>query len=566
MDFIKHVAMVVSGAVILGALFYHYFGWLGLAALAVPLCIFLRYRTTRWLPRNRVRSFRMRLHFLLRPGRGFATTTELWLRWSRFAMWRRSQHIRPELSAWQRFRHPGEHSAFVGRAQYRHGLRSSLEEHAILTAGPRTGKSVALGAMLIKHPGAAVVTSSKIDLVQATSAIRAQRGPVEILNPAGLGDVPSTIRFNPIDGCQDPSVAVRRADAFASAVSMKGSENSDYFSGKCSSYLRALFLAAATVGGDMRLVARWGLGDARDAERILAQAGHGQWADELSELRGEAQKSAATTRSVMSRALQFMNVPQLAEAVLPGNWDIEQFIRDKGTLYLVADSGSEHNPLAPIFSCVATEVAHIAGVVGSKMPGARLSPPLGLFLDEVCQVCPLPLAQLLSDAGGRGIRVVTVAHGTSALADRYGEHGAQTIMNTSGVKVWLGGSAEAKSLELITKLCGQMSQRERGQDHHIRHDVVTEAMARSLPRGYALIISGANAPVISKLPRYYKLPEFRQAKRRGGTVAALQPAAARVAVEAAPVPAVEAPASGPDPMHELLSRATQAPSNAWGTR
>ena len=78
------------------------------------------------------------------------------------------------------------------------------------------------------------------------------------------------------------------------------------------------------------------------------------------------------------------------------------------------------------------------------MPGARLSPPLGMFLDEVCQICPLPLPQILSDAGGRGIRVVTASHGFSALADRYGEHGAQTIMNTSGVKIWLGGQCRAQ--------------------------------------------------------------------------------------------------------------------------
>ena len=209
----------------------------------------------------------------------------------------------------------------------------------------------------------------------------------------------------------------------------------------------------------MRLVAKWGLGDARDAEQILNQAGSrpvGRRA--VPSCAATAQKSAATTRSVSDRrALQFMNVPAARRrGRCPGNWDIEQFIRDKGIALPGRDSGSEHNPLAPLFSCIATEVAYLGGVVGSKMPGARLSPPLGLFLDEVCQICPLPLPQILSDAGGRGIRIVTGGARLLALADRYGEHGAQTIMNTSGVKIWLGGSAEPKTLELITKLAGHM--------------------------------------------------------------------------------------------------------------
>ena len=525
----------------------------GLVLIALAGLLLIVFVTRpRYVPRNRVRSMRIRLHLRLRPGRGFATVVELWLRWGRLAMWRGSKRIRPELGAWQRMRRPDEHSVLLGRAQQRHALRTSREEHVVLTAGPRTGKTLSIGAMLIRHPGPAVVTSSKVDLVQETSAIRAQYGRVEVLNPARLGSIPSTIRFNPIDGAQDPSVAIRRADAFASAVCMKGAENGDYFAAKCSSYLRALFLASAIVGGDMRLVARWALGNAEQAERILDSAGHTQWAAELSELRGPAEKSSATTRSVMSRALSFMNDPRLAEAVLPGDWDIDRFIRDRGTVYLCADSASEDNPLAPLFSCIVTEIAHCASVMGSQMTFGRLSPGLALYLDEVCQVCPLPLPAILSDAGGRGIQVITVVHGLSALAARYGEHGAQTVMNTSGVKLWLAGSSEVKTLEMIRRLSGQMAQRERGHDHHVRHDIITEAMARSLPPGFAIVISGGNAPVIAKLERYYKRPEYRRARRQGGTMAVLQPIAEPAAVPRHERPAVEPRNDAADPWAELL--------------
>ena len=49
----------------------------------------------RHLPGNRARHLRIRLHLRLHPGKGFAHAFSLWLRWSRFAVLRRSGRIRP---------------------------------------------------------------------------------------------------------------------------------------------------------------------------------------------------------------------------------------------------------------------------------------------------------------------------------------------------------------------------------------------------------------------------------------------------------------------------------------
>ena len=81
---------------------------------------------TRHLPGNRARHLRIRLHLRLHPGKGFAHAFSLWLRWSRFAVLRRSGRIRPALALGYRFLDPREHSVFLGRAHYRHGLRVPL--------------------------------------------------------------------------------------------------------------------------------------------------------------------------------------------------------------------------------------------------------------------------------------------------------------------------------------------------------------------------------------------------------------------------------------------------------
>jgi hypothetical protein len=88
------------------------------------------------VPRFRVMVTRLRLRLRLHPGRGYATVLELWLRWSRFACFCQSRRARPSLSPWRRMTHPGEHSVFVGRAQYRHGLRLAIQEHLTIFGPP----------------------------------------------------------------------------------------------------------------------------------------------------------------------------------------------------------------------------------------------------------------------------------------------------------------------------------------------------------------------------------------------------------------------------------------------
>ena len=78
----------------------------------------------RYLPGNRARHLRIRLHLRLHPGKGFAHLFSLWLRWGRLAALLRSGRIRALLPLWYRIAGPHQHSVFLGRAHYRHGLRA----------------------------------------------------------------------------------------------------------------------------------------------------------------------------------------------------------------------------------------------------------------------------------------------------------------------------------------------------------------------------------------------------------------------------------------------------------
>ena len=486
-----------------------------LAIILVLAAVFAwAFLPARRLPGNRTRHLRIRLHLRLHPGKGFAHVFSLWLRWGRLAMLRRAGRIRPALPLRYRLIDPREHSVFLGRAHYRHGLRVPLEEHLLVMAPPRTFKTAFLADVILRYPGPVITTTTKPDIYALTSAVRARIGAVHVFNPQRIGGVPSSFCWSPVNGCEDPATAIRRADALAFAVSQKGVENGTFWSAKASDYLRGYFHAAALAGYDLRAVADWVSGADPDVpERILAGAGAHQWAITLAELRSEAHKTTATVRMVMSRALAFLADPDLAACVLPApgeGFSIPAFLRDAGTLYMIAEAVSEDSPVGPVFAAMATEIRYAAAQIGQASQSGRLDPPLLLGLDEVTQICPVPLPSWLSDSGGKGIQICAVVHGEAQLASRWGDHGRQVVLDTSPVKVFLPGITDTTTLEAASTLCGQASWKVRGQDHATRHDVATPDMIRQLPTGFALIIRGGCAPVIARLPRAWKNPAYRR--------------------------------------------------------
>ena len=162
---------------------------------------------------------------------------------------------------------------------------------------------------------------------------------------------------------------------------------------------------------------------------------------------------------------------------------------------------------------MATEIHYDAALIGQASPARRLDPPLLMGLDEVTQICPVPLPSWLSDSGGKGIQVIAVVHGEAQLAGRWGDHGRQVVLDTSSVKVFLPGITDTTTLEAASMLCGQAPWKVRGQDHATRHDVATPDMIRQLPAGFALVIRGGCAPVIARLPRAWRNRAYRRARR-----------------------------------------------------
>ena len=111
----------------------------------------------------------------------------------------------------------------LGRAHWRHGLRVPLEEHVLVMAPPRTFKTAFLADVILRYPGPVISTTTKADVLALTAAVRAAARPGARVQPAAHRRRRRPRSAGPRStAAQDPATAIRRADAFAFAVSQQG--------------------------------------------------------------------------------------------------------------------------------------------------------------------------------------------------------------------------------------------------------------------------------------------------------------------------------------------------------
>ena len=118
----------------------------------------------------------------------------------------------------------------------------------------------------------------------------------------------------------------------------------------------------------------------------------------------ETNRTAASIRESMALSLAWATIPQMAAAATPrpGERVRPRRVRRRptGTLYLIA-AGDEDSPVAPLLAAFVSGSRAEAGQLGSMTPAGKLDPPLWLGLDEVTQICPVPLPVMLADSAAR---------------------------------------------------------------------------------------------------------------------------------------------------------------------
>ncbi len=448
---------------------------------------------------------------------GIATGTDVATAASEKALLRRGRQLRPSLPK------PDAHDVgYLLGASRGVNVWASVEDSILLIGPPRSGKGVhvVINAIL-DAPGAVVTTSTRPDNLTATIRARSAKGrPVAVFDPQHLAEgIPAGLRWSPIRGCEDPLTAMIRATGLAAGTGLSagGVEGGDFWEGKTRTALQALLHAAALDHRTPAELFRWTLDPAAasDAVAILTanpNAATG-WADSLQAMIDSDPRTRDSIWQGVSLSLAALADPRVLDAVSPGpdeKFDPEEFLRKRGTVYLLA-TGAGANNSAALVSAFVEDLVEAARRLAARSPSARLDPPLLLALDEIGNLAPLPsLPTLMAEGGGTGITTMPVLQSLAQAREKWSENAAGAIWDASIVKIILGGASNSRDLQDLTTLIGERDEitdsttvgdhGSRSAQRSIRRvSIMPPDVIRTLPFGTGLILLRAAPPIVAKL-------------------------------------------------------------------
>ena len=411
---------------------------------------------------------------------------------------------------------------------------ASVEDSILLIGPPRSGKGlhIVINAIL-DAPGAVVTTSTRPDNLTATLRARRRIGPVMVFDPQHLAEgVPAGLRWSPIRGCEDPLTAMIRATGLAAATGLAdgGVDGGGFWEGKTRVALQALLHAAAIDRRSPAELFRWTLDPsaAADAVAILnasPKAATG-WAEGLEAMIETDPRTRDSIWQGVSLALAALADPRVLDAVSPGEdeaFDPEAFIRDKGTLYLLATGAGAGNSAALVAAFV-EDLVETARRMAARMPGARLDPPMLLALDEIGNLAPLPsLPTLMAEGGSTGITTMPVLQSLAQARDKWSDDQASAIWDASITKIILGGASNSRDLQDLSTLIGERDEftdsvtlgdyGSRTNQRSIRRvPILPPDRIRTMPFGTGVVLLRSAPPIITDLRPWTKRPNATDLK------------------------------------------------------
>lgn len=474
------------------------------------------------------------------PSKGFATPYHIRAEMSAGSARGKLAQTRPDLHARlnmvTRRRLPvSEYSYLIGRSTSPWMVvRGTPEDSAMVMGPPGQSKTVWMSNVIVDAPGPVIATSSKIGDHRKTIDLRAQVGPVGVFNPQLLGGVPSTIKINPVRGCEDESVASRRGGFLLYGARGKDASSNvdDYFTSNANEVLRVLLHAAALDRRTLVDVYLW-VQDPTDstALQILEHyQANPTWIEVLRSKQEVTDRTRDGIFSTLATKLSWLAAPEAQRIVSPApgeEMDFEAFLRNRGTLYLVGEDRMGDSCSA-LFTLILSWLVEWAMDIASQH--GRLDPWLTLALDEVATICPIPLPMWVNKVREHGLLPILGVQSKAQLDDAWGVAGGKAIWDAMAYTMVLRGVKSGDTLRELSDLCGEIdhekvTQQQTAQGrirttHTELRPVLPGNRIRQLRKRRMLVIYTGLPPVIVRVKRPWK----RRDLKRRARLAAAQPA------------------------------------------
>jgi type IV secretory pathway TraG/TraD family ATPase VirD4 len=357
----------------------------------------------------------------------------------------------------------------IGRAR-RNGqpVYGTWEETHCDIWGTRRGKTTSrVVPAIIDAPGAAVVTSNKRDVVDATRGIREEAGQVWAFDPQCLAGEQPTWWWNPlsyISGVGKPErvdKATQLAAVLANYSRPAGARQDAYFEPKGEQLLACLLLAAAEAGEPVTMAFEWAADptENRPAD-ILRETGHRLPAAALQGVLNAPDRQRAGVYGTAEKIISFLVSPAITRWVTddparPGRPEFvpRDFVAGTGTLYLLSREGQ--GTAGPLTTALTMATIEAAEERAARSPDGRLAVPLLAVLDEAANVCRWKdLPDLYSHYGSRGIVLMTLLQSWAQGVEVWGEHGMTKMWSAANIRVYGGGEANTRFLGDLSQLVG----------------------------------------------------------------------------------------------------------------
>src|ERR1700688_4989658 len=449
----------------------------------------------------------------------------------RVAHWARAVDLRPLRGR------PGHDGVFL-LGKFGRRLLVSQPETSVLVIGPtRSGKTAGLDIPnLLDWDGPAIATSTKSELVDLTAGRRQSLGPVHVYDPTGeIGDRFRTVTWSPLAGCEDLDRAWMVASWLCASLQQGGGRGDNDWSHWAESgklLIAPLLYVAAITGRTIVDVRTWihgfdiGTPISLLEEMLLdptalADADPIRAMSMLASVDQRPERERGTVFSTVMRIFNVFTERAVAESALSSRFNADDFLRDRGTLYLCTPRQTPER-VASLFVGILMTVVTSAYARSERNAEWPQTGSLGLFLDELANVVPIEdLPALASQGAGRGVMLMSIVQDLSQLRARYGRDRANTILNNHGCKVILPGISDPETADVLGKLVGRTAYTEQqlsvgadgqvSRSYSIRHDAMaTPVGLRQLTAGNAIVIHRDSPPALVSLPYWFRRARYRK--------------------------------------------------------
>lgn len=360
---------------------------------------------------------------------------------------------------------------YFGIDARRRVVAASARGAALVIGPPGSGKTQAvIMPSVVFAPAAVVSTSMKAEVLAATQAARSLRGTCWLFDPGG-STVPAGViglRWNPLCDVTDwdsaRSVAARltgpaRAGAGASHAG-------DHWTDRAETWLAVLLYVAkiATGEGDLAALARWCMNPTAagpECEAILMVAGHdgqdgaGIAATLLDSLLNIPDRERESIASTLSRLMNIYTSSAALRSGINPNFDAHQFVRSNDTVYITApvDRQRDYAPLiAGFLESIRLAQYHRRQAV--DLGAETQTAPVTFVLDEAANTAPIPLPNVVSEAGGQGLHLVVAFQDLSQARARWGP-AADGFLTLFPEKLILAGMNDRPTADMLSKMSGE---------------------------------------------------------------------------------------------------------------